>query len=147
MKTITKMDKQVVHEMENENENKKPKSMLSCCVYAKRPWLGVKTTRSRHNKENRLHSFLVRVRPSDHCHENREREMVPSTTHHGVTDMNGQLSFETQAAHISHLRSLLFPQLSGNQSHSFPNSIYLVEINAHRKRKLIHWYVILFLWT
>lgn len=46
MKTITKMDKQVVHEMENENENKKPKSMLSCCVYAERPWLGVKTTRS-----------------------------------------------------------------------------------------------------
>lgn len=38
------MDKQVVHGMENENE--KPKSTLSCCVYAKRPWLGVITTRS-----------------------------------------------------------------------------------------------------
>lgn len=27
-----------------------------------------------HNKENRLHSFLVRVGPSDHCHEKRERD-------------------------------------------------------------------------
>lgn len=39
--------------------------------------------------------------------------------HHGAADRSGQLFFETQAAHTSHLHSLLFQQLSGNAQLDF----------------------------
>lgn len=38
--------------------------------------------------------------------------MLPSKRHQKASDKNEQLSFETQAAHISHIHSLLFQQLS-----------------------------------